>query len=68
MTNFTRICVLFTLFVISLGVHVGAMFGLRASFENKGDWFVVFILVFLFDVIFPVIAIYMMLWRMGVIG
>lgn len=68
MTNFTRICVLFTLFVISLGVHVGAMFSLKAFCERYENWLIIFLLVFLFDVIFPVIAIYMMLWRTGVIG
>lgn len=65
--NFTGICTGILFLVVSLGIQVLNWWLLSRSLEGKDDWFIIPVIIFLWNVIAPVVFVYRLLLERGII-
>lgn len=65
--NFARVCTGVLFLIVSLGVQILNWWLLAKSLSNNDDWLIIPVIIFLWNVMAPVIFIYMMLIERGLI-
>ena len=65
--NFAGICTGLLFLVVSLGIQVLNWWLLARSFGGEDDWFIIPVIIFLWNVIAPVVFVYRLLLERGII-
>lgn len=65
--NFARVCTGILFLIVSLGVQILNWWLLAKSLSDNNDWLIIPVIIFLWNVMAPVIFIYMMLIERGLI-
>lgn len=65
--NFARICTGILFMAVSLGIQVLNWWLLAKSLNGEDDWFIIPVIIFLWNVIAPVVFIYRLLLERGII-
>lgn len=65
--NFVGICTGILFLVISLGIQVLNWWLLARSMSNGDDWLIIPVIIFLWNVIAPVVFVYRLLLERGII-
>lgn len=65
--NFAGICTGILFLVVSLGIQVLNWWLLSRSLDGKDDWFIIPVIIFLWNVIAPVVFVYRLLLERGII-
>lgn len=65
--NFARVCTGVLFLIVSLGVQILNWWLLAKSLSDNNDWLIIPVIIFLWNVMAPVIFIYMMLIERGLI-
>ncbi len=65
--NFARICTGILFLVVSLGIQVLNWWLLSKSLGGEDDWFIIPVIIFLWNVIAPVVFVYSLLLERGII-
>ena len=65
--NVARVCTGVLFLIVSLGIQVLNWWLLAKSLSNNDDWLIIPVIIFLWNVMAPVIFIYMMLIERGLI-